>query len=276
MPGTTQNIETTSAAPYTQTSDAAIKPILPENSAPLKPSMPASKLSDDAATKEAKQLKAFVSDDRHFSMVRNFRLADLVTVMNGVCGSLSVFNCGNYLLTSDQQYLWKALAYPLAGMFFDLFDGKVARWRNEASMLGQELDSLADSLSFGVAPAFCAYCIGLRTTLDTLCLTVFICCGIARLARFNATVAFAPKDETGKAKFFEGLPIPTSLGLVTLMSICVKYGHIEGPGGKGLGLPGGLIKPLLDNFDAQMHWVSLVFLVWGMAFISKSLKVPKP
>lgn len=130
---------------------------------------------DDAAAKEARALKAFVSDDRHFSMVRNFRLADLVTVMNGVCGSLSVFNGGNYLITSDQQYLWfvlfllrsslmyvthiltvcrKALAYPLAGMFFDLFDGKVARWRNEASMLGQELDSLADSLSFGVAPAF--------------------------------------------------------------------------------------------------------------------------
>ena len=83
------------------------KPILAESAPPTKPAMP-SKVSndDDVAAKEARALKAFVSDDRHFSMVRNFRLADLVTVMNGVCGSLSVFNGGNYLITSDQQYLW--------------------------------------------------------------------------------------------------------------------------------------------------------------------------
>ena len=76
------------------------------------------------------------------------------------------------------------------------------------------------------------------------------------------------------------------------MSLCVKYEMFEGPGGKGAGLPGGLIKPLLDNFDLEMHWTSLVFLTWvfsgsvcraadqvhrwGMLFVSKSLKVPKP
>lgn len=75
---------------------------------------------------------------------RNFRLADMVTIMNGVCGSLSVFMSAKYLLTHDEDYLWTALALPLAGLMFDFFDGKVARWRNESSMLGQELDSLAD------------------------------------------------------------------------------------------------------------------------------------
>lgn len=77
-------------------------------------------------------------------MFRNFRLADLVTIMNGFCGSFSVFSSARYLLTNDEGYLYAALAYPLAGLMFDFFDGKVARWRKSSSMLGQELDSLAD------------------------------------------------------------------------------------------------------------------------------------
>jgi phosphatidylserine synthase len=68
--------------------------------------------------------------------------------MNGVCGSLSVFSSARYLLTGDEDYLWQALALPLAGLFFDFMDGKIARWRKESSMLGQELDSLADLVSF--------------------------------------------------------------------------------------------------------------------------------
>lgn len=77
-------------------------------------------------------------------MGRNFRLADLVTIMNGVCGSFSIFSAAQYLLTNDSDYLWTALAFPLAGLMFDFLDGKVARWRNSTSLLGQELDSLAD------------------------------------------------------------------------------------------------------------------------------------
>ena len=81
---------------------------------------------------------------------RNFRLADLVTIMNGVCGSFSIFSSAHYLLTNDDDYLWSALAFPLAGLMFDFFDGKVARWRNSSSMLGQELDSLADLVSISI------------------------------------------------------------------------------------------------------------------------------
>lgn len=75
---------------------------------------------------------------------RNFRLADLVTIMNGVCGSLSIFSSAHYLLSNDPDYLWTALSLPLAGLMFDFLDGKVARWRKSTSLLGQELDSLAD------------------------------------------------------------------------------------------------------------------------------------
>jgi CDP-diacylglycerol--serine O-phosphatidyltransferase len=64
--------------------------------------------------------------------------------MNGVCGSFSIFSSAHYLLTKDETYLWSALTFPLAGLVFDFLDGKVARWRNSTSLLGQELDSLAD------------------------------------------------------------------------------------------------------------------------------------
>lgn len=67
--------------------------------------------------------------------------------MNGVCGSFSVFSSARYLLTNDVDYLWTALSFPLAGLMFDFLDGKVARWRKSSSMLGQELDSLADLVS---------------------------------------------------------------------------------------------------------------------------------
>jgi phosphatidylserine synthase len=85
-------------------------------------------------------------------LCRNFRLADLVTIMNGVCGSFSIFSSARYLLTNDPDYLWSALAFPLAGLMFDFLDGKVARWRKSSSMLGQELDSLADLVC---TPPFC-------------------------------------------------------------------------------------------------------------------------
>lgn len=78
---------------------------------------------------------------------RNFRLADLVTISNGICGSYSIFSSARYLVSGDKDYLWLAHAFPLAGLLFDFMDGKVARWRNESSMLGQELDSLADLVS---------------------------------------------------------------------------------------------------------------------------------
>lgn len=182
-------------------------------------------------------------------------------------------------------------------MFFDLFDGKIARWRKESSMLGQELDSLADSvgqtcymllagnihkvtimctilqISFGVAPAFLAFTIGCRSTLDIFALTTFICCGLARLARFNATVALVPKDKTGKSQYFEGLPIPSSLCLVSCMAYCVYTNRFEGPNLRGL--PGGLIESL-EKTPLEMHWVSVIFVVWAALMISKTLHIPKP
>ncbi|KAG6911471.1 hypothetical protein DXG01_014545 [Tephrocybe rancida] len=226
-----------------------------------------------SAEQKAEALHQYQDTDGHFSLVRNFRLADLVTIMNGVCGSFSVFSSAHYLITGDIDYLWSALALPLAGLMFDFFDGKVARWRKSSSMLGQELDSLADLISFGVAPSLLAFAVGLRTYLDTVVLTGFICCGLARLARFNATVALVPKDAAGKAKYFEGLPIPSSLALVSVLAYWTKNGWIEGKEG----IPLGTITLWGDaGGRGELHVVSIVGALWAAAMVSKTLRVPKP
>ncbi|KAI6036111.1 hypothetical protein BKA83DRAFT_4158593 [Pisolithus microcarpus] len=209
-------------------------------------------------TRDTPVLRQYVDTDGHFSLVRNFRLADLVTIMNGVCGSLSIFSSAQYLVTNDDDYLRWALALPLAGLMFDFLDGKVARWR-------KKLDSLADLISFGVAPAVLAFVVGLRTYLDTVCLTGFICCGLARLARFNATVALVPKDAAGKTRYFEGLPIPSSLTLVAMLSYWVRRGWIEGKDG----VPGGLVT-LWGASGGP-----IIFGLWAAAMVSKTLRVPK-
>ncbi|GAA6061631.1 hypothetical protein JCM10212_000973 [Sporobolomyces blumeae] len=279
MPGTAADLTT---PPVTgtpaQASAKATSPSNPPDAGKAAKALAARRESVNVSSNPQEETKAklreFVQDDRHFSLVRNFRMADIVTIGNGFCGSLSLFSSAQYLVTNDVNYLWYALTYPLLGMIFDIFDGKVARWRNESSMLGQELDSLADSISFGVAPAVVAWTIGLRTIPDTLLLTTFICSGIARLARFNATVALVPKDKTGKSKYFEGLPIPSSLFICGAMATCVKKGLYYTADGKGRGLPFGLIEPLAA-VGIELHWASLVFAAWGMMMISKTLRIPK-
>jgi len=81
-------------------------------------------------------------------------VADFVTMVNGFCGIMSVFNSLGFCLShpSDYTYLWKAVAFLPAGLLADFFDGKVARWRGKSSLLGQELDSLADLVSLHPLP----------------------------------------------------------------------------------------------------------------------------
>jgi len=117
-----------------------------------------------------------------------------------------------------------------------------------------------------------AFVVGLRTYLDTVALTGFICCGLARLARFNATVALVPKDTSGKARYFEGLPIPSSLGLVGVLGYWTRQGWIEGK----QGIPWGTITLWGSRGgDGDIHLVSFVFGIWAAAMVSKTLRVPK-
>src|SRR6188768_2938487 len=81
---------------------------------------------------------------RHFSMVRDFHLADFLTLCNAACGVAGVFLAMLFAIEGDKRYFYLAALMAPAAFVFDVFDGKVARWRNQHTALGRELDSLAD------------------------------------------------------------------------------------------------------------------------------------
>jgi len=143
-------------------------------------------------------------------------------------------------------------------------------------MLGQEMDSLADLISFGVAPATLAFTLGLRTPLDTLALLLFVSGGLARLARFNATVALIPSDASGKSKYFEGLPIPSSLFLTSMMAFWVKSGWFVGALGRvgTADIPFGLVTLWGGRGGwGEVHVASGIFAAWAAMMVSKTLRV---
>lgn len=153
-----------------------------------------------------------------FSMIREFSLADLLTLGNGACGVVSIFLCLQYLADDEPRFLWTAFLLLPTAFVLDALDGWVARKTKKGSRLGGDLDSLADTVSFGVAPAVLAYTLGMQGAWDALILVLFVLCGIARLARFNVT-AEELAGPTGKVKYFEGTPIPTSLAIVLVLGV---------------------------------------------------------
>ena len=116
---------------------------------------------------------------------------------------------------------------PLA-LILDVLDGYVARLNpRRQSVMGGDLDSLSDVISFGVAPAVLGFTLGLRGGWDMLCLTYFVVCGVSRLARFNVTAAALADPSTGKVKYFEGTPIPTSILIVAMWGAAFALGRID-------------------------------------------------
>ena len=120
-------------------------------------------------------------------MIRGFHLADVFTLGNAACGVAGVLMAMRYLVTRDPGDLLLAAAFAPAAFLFDVLDGRIARWRHTSSALGRELDSLADVISFGVAPAALAYAAGMTGLWDAVILVYFVCCGVSRLARYNVT-----------------------------------------------------------------------------------------
>lgn len=200
-------------------------------------------------------------------MLRSYTAADVFTIGNAACGTIAIFLCLDYLDTGRDRYLWVAfLLLPLA-LVLDVCDGYVARLDSRRqSVLGADLDSLADVISFGVAPAVLGFTLGLRGGWDMLCLTYFVVCGVSRLARFNATAAALTDAETGKVRYFEGTPIPTSVAIVALLAVAFYQGHT----GAALWFGSIRIEP------ATLHPLSLVYVASGSAMISATLRVPKP
>jgi CDP-diacylglycerol--serine O-phosphatidyltransferase len=199
-------------------------------------------------------------------MVRSYTPADLLTLANASCGTLSVFACLSYIADDRSRQVWAAFVLPVFALAFDALDGYVARLdARRQSRLGADLDSLADIVSFGVAPAVLGYTLGLRGFWDVMWLTFFVCCGISRLARFNVTSDALTNTATGKVRYFEGTPIPTSIVLVILLAVIYHLGLV------GHRFPGGHWNVAGRGF----HPFSLLFLVSGSLMIS-TIKVPKP
>lgn len=169
-----------------------------------------------------------------------------------------------YLETRDVGHVYFAAALVFAALVFDALDGRIARWRQTSSPMGQELDSLADVISFGVAPAILAYGCGMQGLWDRIVLACFVACGVSRLARYNVT-AEALSGGTGKVKYFEGTPIPTSMFLVALLALAARFGAV----GQDLWL--GVVR--LAGFD--LHPLVLVFALSGSLMISR-IRIPKP
>lgn len=196
-----------------------------------------------------------------FSMVRTFVLADLITLGNAFCGTGAVLASMSYVATGDRAAIWGALILLPLALVCDALDGAVARWRRRSSPLGADLDSLADIVSFGVAPAALGFALGLRGGWDAAALCFFVACGISRLARYNVTAA-ALSDESGKVKYYEGTPIPTSLALVLVLGIAFARGGALWLGETTLG-------------PWTFHPLTLMYVVSGALMVS-TIRIPKP
>lgn len=205
------------------------------------------------------------SSAHRFSFVRSLHLADAVTMTNAAAGLGAILATLSF---ADTQQPWRlALAAALLGVALtaDAVDGAVARARHTHGEMGRELDSLADVISFGVAPAAVAYASGLNHVLDVAVLVVLVCCGVGRLARYNVTAAQLG-GPGGRVPFYQGTPITFVLPWVLLLTVSVVAGH------GGALLPGGVVGEGMWAF----HPLSLGLLVSAAAMVSRTLRIPKP
>lgn len=198
-------------------------------------------------------------------MVREFHLADFFTLGNAACGVAAVFLAMLYVAETDIRYFYAAAAMAPAAFVFDVLDGRIARWRSEHSALGRELDSLADVISFGVAPVALAFAAGLRGGWDWVALIYFVCCGVSRLARYNVT-AEALSEGADKVAYFEGTPIPTSVLLTAVLAVAAWQDRL------GDEIYGGMW--ILGSWT--FHPLVILFVISGSLMLSKTLRIPKP
>jgi CDP-diacylglycerol--serine O-phosphatidyltransferase len=199
-------------------------------------------------------------------MLRSYTAADALTIANASCGAVAIFLCLDYLATGNRQHLWIAFFLLPLALVCDFFDGYVARLsKARQSVMGADLDSLSDVISFGVAPAVLGFTLGMRGGWDMLCLTYFVVCGVSRLARFNVTADALSDRDTGKVKYFEGTPIPTSIVIVALLGIAFRMDRTDAD----------LWLGALQIGPAILHPLTLIYAASGSAMISATLRIPK-
>jgi len=158
-----------------------------------------------------------------------YLLPNLLTAANLFCGFLAITRIVEADLTDLEVYprvIREALLYILLACIFDLFDGRVARMGGYESPFGREFDSLADIVSFGVAPAFLVHRIVLKDVfvkhpeVGWFIASLYVICGAFRLARFNCLAAMSG---TGGGKYFLGIPIPMAAGMVASLTLFLLW-----------------------------------------------------
>jgi CDP-diacylglycerol--serine O-phosphatidyltransferase len=149
---------------------------------------------------------AFMKDGKRKRGV--YLIPNLLTTGNLFSGLYSI------LAVFSANYVAAAIAI-LVAVIFDMLDGKSARWTNSTSQFGVEYDSLADLVSFGVAPGLLIYSWALSShgMLGSAVMFAFVACGALRLARYNVMASAA------EGKFFTGLPIPAAASVVATLVV---------------------------------------------------------
>ncbi len=144
-----------------------------------------------------------------------FVLPNLFTVSSIFLGFYALTLCAG---DATPVQLYQAALAIIFAMFFDAFDGRVARMTKTQSDFGVQLDSLADVISFGAAPALLVYKWALAPLgfFGLLVSFIYAACGALRLARFNVLAA---RGDKGSSRFFVGLPIPLAAGTITALVI---------------------------------------------------------
>lgn len=154
-------------------------------------------------------------------------LPNLLTAGNLFCGFLAITRIVEADLQPPYPKIKEALFYILLACIFDLFDGRVARMGGRESPFGREFDSLADVVSFGVAPAFLVHRIVLKDVFigqpqaGWFVAALYLICGALRLARFNCLAAM-PSSKSSSGEFM-GFPIPASAGLVASLTMLMMW-----------------------------------------------------
>jgi CDP-diacylglycerol--serine O-phosphatidyltransferase len=169
-----------------------------------------------------------LANDDADAKLKIYFLPNLLTAGNLFCGFVALTKIVEANPTSDEYFgqIKLALAFILLACIFDLLDGRVARLGGADSPFGREFDSLADLVSFGVAPAFLvqrvvlANVFGEYRQISWFIASIYLLCGAFRLARFNCLSMMA---RSGGGKDFLGFPIPSAAGLVSSLTLLIIH-----------------------------------------------------
>ncbi len=159
-----------------------------------------------------------------------YLLPNLMTAGNLACGFSAVMAIFDGMRSPEggAQEFHLAIFLILGACLFDALDGRIARLKGQDSMFGREFDSLADIISFGIAPALLVMDMVLKSFDDRLGWTiafVYLLCGAMRLARFNCLSQAAAEDVSGASKNrdFVGFPIPAAAGLIASLTLFMLW-----------------------------------------------------